>query len=137
MNQPRRVFIFCSIFILLLLSPWLLSGLAIFSLNVYGKIDDWRYQPTTEFSDSRWKKPDLKYRYSVLEEVIAHQIKPGMTPTDVRALLGEPDSFAGGGWQYEARRPGWHLIDWQGGGLLIAFSDQNMVVSAERNHWVD
>ena len=128
-NQARRVIIFCTCFILLLLSPWLLGGLAILSLSTYGRIDKWRNQTTSEFSQARWKKPDLKYRYSVLQEVIRQQIKPGMTPTDVKSRLGEPDAYVNGGWQYEARQPGWQLIDWEDGGLLISFSEQNVVVT--------
>ena len=133
MNQSRRVLIFCICFVLLLLLPLL----AILSLSAYGRIDEWRYQPASEFSEARWKKPDLKYRYSVLQEVIDHQIQPGMTASNVKSRLGEPDSFADGGWQYEARRSGWHFIDWQGGGLVIRFSEQNIVVAAKRNHWID
>jgi len=132
MNQSRRIFIFCSCFILLLFSPFL----AVLGLNAYSRIDEWLYRQSSEFSPARWKKPDLKYRYSALQEVIDHQIRPGMSAIDVTTRLGEPDSFADGGWQYEARRPGWHFIDWQGGGLVIRFTE-NKVVIAERNHWTD
>jgi len=137
MTHPRRVIILCTSLILLLLSPWLISGFALLSLSTYGAIDEWRYRPTPVLSDSRWKKPDLKYRYSVLAEVIAHQLRSGMTQSDVRARLGEPDSLEDGRWQYEARRPGWSFLDFQGGGLLITFSTQETVVSAQKNHWVD
>lgn len=137
MNQKRRVFVFCSVIVFLFLSPLILPALAVSTLAIYNKIDAWRYQPTAEFSDARWKKPDLKYRYSVLRGVIEHQIRPGMTQNDVKARLGKPDSLVQGAWQYEARIPGWRWFEWQGGGLLVTFSDQNTVEYVKKNHWMD
>jgi hypothetical protein len=133
MSQSRRIIIVWSVLLVLLFSPWLTIAM----VSIRGKIDAWIYRPTARFSDVRWKKPDFKYRYSALQEVLEHQIRPGMTQNDVKSRLGEPDSLVQGGWQYEALRPGWHFMDSQGGGLLVTFSNQNTVEDVENNHWVD
>jgi len=123
---------------LLILSPWILGGLFFLTHEIYGQFDDWRYPTTTVFDSRRWTKPDLKYRYSVLKQVVNHQISVGMPQTEVRDLLGKPDmETPDGAWCYETKRPGWELIDWNGGGVRIDFSADRKVSLVEDSRWED
>ena len=114
--------------------PWIW----IFGNIAYGKVDEWRYARTESFNPQRWRRPNLKYRYAVMTEVKENRIKPGMDQAAVRELLGPPDSVgADGGWQYDTRRPGWRLIDFSGGGILVRFTTDGKVSEAVDNRWVD
>ena len=42
-----------------------------------------------------------------------------------------------GAWQYDTRRPGWRLIDFSGGGLLVTFTDSDDVKGIVNNTWID
>jgi len=56
----------------------------------------------------------------------------------VEVLLGKPDWITGeGGWQYESRRPGWRVIDFNGGGLLIGFDAAHRIAEISKNTWED
>lgn len=106
--------------------------------TIYGKIDVIRYAPTTEFTSGRWQKPNRKYRYAVLDTVATRIITNGMQERSVSEVLGKPDMIdTNGNWQYETRRPGWRLIDFSGGGLLIEFDSERHVNKASINTWVD
>ena len=108
------------------------------SMKIYGIIDEKVYKPTTQFDSQRWKAKNLKYRYSVLGTVSKVVISQGISEDSVRQLLGAPDSVDGkGSWQYETRRPGWRLIDFSGGGLLIEYDNKRMVRNATNNTWTD
>ena len=106
--------------------------------TVYGKVDKIRYAPTAEFTSSRWQKPDRKYRYAVLDTVATRIITNGMQDTAVVELLGKPDLVdTNSNWQYETKRPGWHFIDFSGGGLLVEFDSNRLVQKATVNTWID
>jgi hypothetical protein len=110
----------------------------IVSSSVYGSFDEWRYAQTKDFDAARWKAADLKYRYSVLEEVVGSRIKKGMTESELVDLLGTPDvKRPDGSWQYETERPGSRLIDFSGGGVVVTFSSDRRVSAAEDNRWID
>ena len=114
------------------MAMWITGG------SIYGQIDIRHYQPTTDFREADWKRPDLKYRYAVLDHVAAKVISAGMKEEEVVGLLGKPDSTADKNtWQYETKRPGWYFIDFSGGGLLVEFDPQRRVVSVTKNIWAD
>ena len=106
--------------------------------TLYGKADKIRYASTTEFTSSRWQKPDRKYRYAVLNAVATRIITNGMRDAAVVELLGKPDMVdTNSNWQYETKRPGWRFIDFSGGGLLVEFDTNRIVHKAMVNTWVD
>jgi hypothetical protein len=124
--------------VLLFLSPWILGGLFFLTHEIYGQIDEWRYPTTNVFDSRRWTKPDLKYRYSVLKQVMNHQISVGMPQAEIRNVLGTPDVVTSdGAWNYETKRPGWELIDRNGGGMRIEFSTDRKVSLIEDSRWED
>lgn len=104
----------------------------------YSYLDNWRYSPTTDFRPRDWQRPNRKYRYAVLDHVIAKVVVPGMGAAQVRMELGAPDEIADdGAWSYEAQRPGWHFIDFSGGGLRIEFDGEGRVVRVVKTVWID
>jgi len=136
--MKRRPIIIAAIAIGLIGSPWILGVIWVAGASTYGKIDEWRYNRTTEFRDSTWKLPDKKYRYAVLDYVAEKVVLAGMKEEEVERLLGKPDHLTPQkGWQYETKRPGWHFIDFSGGGLLIEFDSQRSVARVSKNLWVD
>lgn len=136
--MKRRPLIICGIVALVVLSPWILGGLWLVAGSVYGKIDLWRYQPTNNFRSADWKRPNLKYRHSVLDYTAANVVSIGMTEPEIEVILGKPDSITEKKeWQYETKRPGWHFIDFSGGGLLIEFSPDQKASRISKNLWVD
>jgi hypothetical protein len=67
-------------------------------------------------------------RQSMVDDVLAHELRPGMSRAAVLALLGPPDhngTAADLVWRYET---GWRSIDPTG--LVIEFSDQGTVVNS-------
>lgn len=119
-------------------SPWWLFALYLGGASLWGRIDEAHYRPTTNFDAARWQKPERKYRYAVLDSVAKAVVTQGMAETNVRALLGKPDMIdTNANWQYEARRPGWRLIDFSGGGLLVHFGTNRTVQKVEINTWID
>ena len=136
MKKKTKIWIF--VIIVTLTSPWWVIWSYLGSMTIYGKIDEIVYKPTTQFDSQRWKAKNLKYRYSVLGTVSQIVITQGIPEDSVRQLLGSPDSIDGkGSWQYETKRPGWRLIDFSGGGLLIEFDNERIVRSATNNTWID
>jgi len=136
--MKRRGIIIAVIVIGLIASPWILGAMWIAGCSIYGKIDELRYSPTAQFQATDWKSPDKKYRYSVLDYVPAKVIIAGMKEEAVEGLLGRPDSLTEKNeWQYETARPGWHFIDFSGGGLLIEFDSHHRVAKISKNLWVD
>jgi hypothetical protein len=122
----------------ILLSPWIISVSWLAGGSLFGKFDSWRYRPTQEFRSTDWKQPNYKYRYSVLDFVVGKIVTNGMSQTAVSDVLGKPDAITDKrAWQYEAKRPGFHLIDFSGGGLLVEFDDKDFVVRVFKNTWVD
>lgn len=137
-KMKRRAIIIAAIIIGLIASPWILAIAWIAGGSVYGRIDQWRYRPTTEFRAPDWKSPNQKYRYAVLDYVATQVVVPGMTADEVGRLLGPPDSrTAKNEWQYETKRPGWRVIDFSGGGLLIEFDARHRVTKVSKNFWLD
>lgn len=136
MKASRLIWILVVV-VFMLLAPWILSFSYMAGKMGYGVIDEWRYAKTANFSSDRWKKPDRKYRYSVLDAVVSSEIKPGMSADEVQAKLGPPDARPDGDWEYLADQPGWRFIDWHGGGLLISFTPKAMVSEVRKNYWVD
>jgi hypothetical protein len=121
-----------------LTAPWWLMAGYIGARSVYGRIDEYRYRPTSQFEATRWKSHDMKYRYSVLETVAKRIVSPGMTDRAVALVLGQPDQIdKSGDWQYETIRPGWRLIDFSGGGILVQFDEKRTVRGAQVNTWID
>ena len=119
-------------------SPWWLCALYLGIATLWGKIDEARYAPTTHFDAARWQKPNRKYRYAVLDTVAKTVIAQGMTEVRVGQLLGKPDmTDTNQNWQYESRRPGFRLIDFSGGGLLLHFDTNGMVKNVRINTWID
>jgi hypothetical protein len=59
----------------------------------------------------------------MVEDVLAHELRPGMSRAAVQALLGPADSSQALEWRYEA---GWRSID--PSDLVIEFSEQGTVV---------
>ena len=119
-------------------SPWWLMAVYIGGASLYGRIDKFRYDPTTHFDPSKWQKPDRKYRFAVLDTVAKQIITPGIPENRVTELLGKPDAVdTNSNWQYETKRPGWRFIDWTGGGLLIEFNTNRLVQKTIINTWVD
>jgi hypothetical protein len=135
--MKRRGIIIAAIVMAIFASPWILGAMWIAGCSIFGIIDEWRYSPTTHFQATDWKNPDKKYRYAVLDHVAAKVIVAGMKEEDVEELLGRPDSLTKNAWQYETKRPGWHFIDFSGGGLLIEFDSSHRVVKISKNLWVD
>ena len=61
-----------------------------------------------------------------------------MSSGEVSKLLGEPDkNIEGNKWQYDALRPGWRLITFEGGGLLVSFDKSGNISAIENNYWID
>lgn len=61
-----------------------------------------------------------------------------MTESEIEVILGKPDSITEKKeWQYETKRPGWHFIDFSGGGLLIEFGSDRKAYRISKNLWVD
>ncbi len=138
MILKRRAVIAGIVIVAVLFSPWILAGLWVAGGTVYGKIDQWRYGRTEEFRVADWKRPNLKYRYAVLDHVVDKVVSVGMKEEEVERLLGRPDFvIEKKEWQYETKRPGWHFIDFSGGGLLIEFDPQRSVSRVSKNLWVD
>ena len=136
--MKRRAIIVAVAVIGLIASPWILGAVWIAGGTVYGKIDQWRYRPTAEFRDTDWKRPNKKYRYAVLDHVVAKVALVGMQEEEVERLLGKPDSLTQKKeWQYETKRPGWYFIDFSGGGLLVEFDSHHRVIRVSTNLWVD
>jgi hypothetical protein len=124
--------------LLIVTAPWWLMAIYMGGATVYGRVDKIRYAPTAEFTSSRWQKPDRKYRYAVLDTVATRIITNGMQGTAVVELLGKPDLVdTNSNWQYETKRPGWHFIDFSGGGLLVEFDSNRLVQKATVNTWID
>ena len=119
-------------------SPWWLFALWLGGATLWGRVDEYRYAPTAHFDAARWQRPDRKYRHAVLDAVAKNIVTQGMADSSVRRLLGKPDmTDTNGYWQYEARRPGWHFIDFSGGGFLIQFQTNGLVKDVQINTWVD
>ncbi|MEI6084314.1 MAG: hypothetical protein WCS70_08440 [Verrucomicrobiota bacterium] len=119
-------------------SPFWLMALFIGGNSLLGKLDEIHYSRTTRFDNDRWKSPNKKYRYAVLDGVVSKVVTGGMTEAQVMELLGKPDvTDANNNWQYETKRPGWRFIDFSGGGLLIHFNTNRVVERAEINTWLD
>jgi len=115
--MKRRGIIIAVIVIGLIASPWILCAMWLAGCSVYGKVDEWRYSPTTQFQSTDWKRPDKKYRYAVLDYVATKVIISGMKEEAVEGFLGSPDSLTEKKeWQYETARPGWRFLDFNGGG---------------------
>jgi len=119
-------------------SPWWLLALYVGGATLWGRVDDARYAPTTHFDATRWQKPDRKYRYAVLDAAAKNVLTQGMTEVRVKQLLGKPDmTDTNQNWQYEARRPGWRLIDFSDGGILVHFDINRVVKDVQINTWID
>ena len=104
------------IFVLIGCSYWIFGFVYIGGGIIYRKIDTWRYQPTKQFIESKWKRPNYKYRFAVLDYVVNKKLFEGMGKQELLDLLGPPDlELEDGAWQYDTRRPGWRLIDFSGG----------------------
>jgi len=119
-------------------SPWWAGAIYIGGALISGKIDEVIYRPTTKFSPKKWKKPNQKYRYAVLDTVANTIITTNMINTEVIKLLGQPDSIGTNNvWQYETKRVGWRFIDFSGGGLALHFTTNQLVNKIEINTWID
>ena len=119
-------------------APWWMMAVYIGTHSLYGRVDEARYQPTTEFDSARWQIPNRKYRYAALGHVATSIIKSGMPQAEVARLLGQPDiKGTNNVWQYETQRPGWRFIDFSGGGLAVHFSSNDVVTGAVINTWID
>lgn len=136
-GRHRPLFLTGSAILSLIAAPyaamlfWLGGGLLL------GKLDEWRYRPTSDFHSSRWRT-NRKYRFAVLDHTATKVISPGQTADEVIALLGEPDTKPNDQeWQYETQRPGFRFIDFSGGGLVIRFTLEGRVDRASTNPWVD
>lgn len=136
--MTKRVVIGAIIVVAILVSPWILATAWMAGNTAIGNLDKWRYRPTSEFRPADWKQPNLKYRYSVLDYVASQVVTNGMLRTNVMLVLGKPDHVTEkSAWQFETRRPGFYLIDFSGGGLLVEFDAQDRVVKVSKNLWVD
>ncbi len=135
MKTTRKVMLVFLVLILGILSPWILGAVFFGGAMTLGNIDEWRYPQTSAWIPSRWRT-DLKYRYSVVEEVISNRVKPGMSADEVNNLLGTPDRSDGMVWAYETKKPGWRFIDWNGGGVRVTF-EGGKVSTVEDSRWVD
>lgn len=126
------------VIILTVSSPWWTMAFYMLGSSVYGKIEEKIYAPSHDFNSERWKSGHKKYRHSVLNHVATEVIKPNMSELEVANLLGNPDSVTKDkNWQYDTDIPGWRLIDWTGGGLIIHFDEGRQVKRAEINSWID
>jgi len=138
MELNKRVFISVSAVILLglLCIPALPFVLAA-GITAYGQFDEWRYQEPDEFSARKWKANE-KYRWNSIDLVIEENLQENMKREEVIRLLGSPDKTTPEGHiEYEAKRPGFHFIDFSGGGLLIHFSSDGYLKSSTNTTWVD
>jgi len=135
----KRIIKFVLIVIFLVVTfPWWSMMLWMSSSIIYGKIDTIIYAPQKSFNAHKWKSGHEKYRHSVLNHVVTQVITQGMSEEEVLSLLGKADYVSKeGDWQYETEFPGWRLIDWTGGGLLVHFDENRSVTRAENNTWVD
>jgi hypothetical protein len=123
---------------------WYLGPLQAVAGAISKEIEHVRYQPQSNFDSQRWKSGNLKYRYSVLDYVCSTVIKPGMSEQQVTNLLGAPDSRPPSvqtpdstSYQYGVERPPsfFDSSSTFGDGLLIEFSPQRTVISAEKDLW--
>jgi len=134
----KRVFIIISAGILIGLFcipalPFVLAA----GLTAYSEFDEWRYQEPNEFSERKWKSSD-KYRWNSIDLVIEEKLREKIKREEVIAILGAPDkSTPEGHVEYDAERPGFHLIDFSGGGLLIKFTPDGYLESSTNTTWVD
>ena len=105
--------------------------------TAYGEFDAWRYRAPDAFSEERWKS-NKKYRWSSIDLVIEKKLEEKMKKEELVALLGKPDKILPEGQMlYEATRPGFHLIDFSGGGLLIELTPEGLLESSSNTTWVD
>jgi hypothetical protein len=106
-------------------------------MPLYGKFDEWRYQAPSEFSERKWKSSE-KYRWVSSDLLIEEVLNEQMKKEDILEILGTPNSKTEEGhWQYDAKLPGFHFIDFSGGGLLLKFDTDNHLNSAENTTWID
>ena len=121
-----------------LTSPWWLTAGCLGVSMIYGEIDEYIYSPTADFDSERWKEGVSKYRYSVLEAVAEGIIEKGISKDNVFGLLGRPDHIDNeGNWQYESIQPGWRLIDFSGGGVLVEYDNDGKVSRSSVSIWID
>jgi hypothetical protein len=122
----------------ILLLPWIIGATWLVGGAIFGEIDTWRYRPTREFRTADWKQPDYKYRYAILDYAAGNIVTNGMSQAAVMDILGKPDIVTEKrAWQYEAKRPGFYIIDFSGGGLLVEFDERDCVSRVSKNFWVD
>ncbi len=106
-------------------------------MTAYGEFDEWRHQEPEEFSERKWKS-NKKYRWVSVDLLIEEQLNQKMKKEEVIALLGQPDETTlEGHFEYDADRPGWQIIDFSGGGLLLKFTPQGYLESSINTTWID
>jgi len=106
-------------------------------LSVYGEFDEWRHQTPDEFSERKWKS-NRKYRWVSIDLLINGSLNERMKKEEVIQLLGKPDDITPkGNFEYEAKRPGFHFIDFSGGGLFVEFTPGGYLESSTNTTWVD
>lgn len=135
--KNRKLIILAAAIVLGLLSIPALPIIAFTGLSVYGEFDEWRHQTPEKFSERKWNS-SLKYRWISIDLLIEEHLRDGMSKEEVVGLLGEPNNTTPeGSFEYEARRPGFHFIDFSGGGLLVEFTPHGYLESATNTTWVD
>jgi len=134
----NKIYISVAAAITVFAMPYVLVLLWMGGNTVNGKIDLWRYHPTQEFKVTDWKRPNLKYRYAVLDHVVNIIVEKEMSKDALEQLLGKPDRIEkDGSWQYDTEKPGWQFMGWSGGGLNVIFDQDEKVSKASNNTWVD
>ena len=84
----------------------------------------WAASATSQQTD-----PEAAYdspRESMVDDVLAHELRPGMSRAAVRAVLGPADRTDNSNWYYDA---GWRSID--PSTVVITFSEQGTVLHYE------
>ena len=89
--MKRRAVIIAAIVVGLFASSYIIGALWFGGSTVFGKIDQRRYSSTTDFRPGDWKRPNLKYRYAVLDFVATNVVVGGMSRARVEQILGKPE----------------------------------------------
>jgi hypothetical protein len=112
----------------LILIPRFGPGIMLLTQTLYSAATDpFLYPKTTTFHAEKWKEPDLKYRYSVIEQLPRTIATNGMTKTQLSELLGIPDTTNDlGNWRYRTKRTGWSFLSTE---VWILFSPDNLVTN--------
>ncbi|QZT37181.1 outer membrane protein assembly factor BamE [Halosquirtibacter xylanolyticus] len=88
-----------------------------------------------EYNKKLWISGGLEIRERMIDDIIEHKLKKGMTSREVMELLGEGHSSKLEIWYYIMEDFGWDIDPVETKILSISFSPDSVVTSYQINHW--